>query len=284
VNPEIKRYLDEHGATYTPEALRKGLLDAGYDATAVDAALHDWAATRTGPHAGPDNRRTFGRWALRLHLAALVATFLLLALLKGTQGIGVALIGVGVLAVALLLGWAISSLIGRALLPRAGVTIALIVPAISALLLGGACFAIMNAAIAAPPHDGTVNLKIVAPFAFEGSGGAACYLDRGGYVQVLSYDLGTLDGRSVRASIDVFGTTPGEVKPAGEGLLTISLNSTASDETQVWSSSAGAQLTFDTSSGGGSGTIHYEGLPADATQPGAAQRPPISGSISWTCK
>jgi hypothetical protein len=284
LNPQIKRYLDEHGATYTPEALRKGLLDAGYDATEVHAALRDWAATRTGSHAGSDDRRTFGRWALRLHLAALVAVFLLLAALKGTQGIGVALIGVGVLAVALLIGWAISSLIGRALLPRAGVAIALIVPAISALVLGGACFALMNAAIAAPPHDGTVNLRINAPFAFEGSGGAACYLDGGGNVRVLSHDLGTLDGRPVTAFIDVYGTSSSGPNAAGRGLLTISLNSMGSDQTDAYSSTGAAQLTFDTSSDGRTGTIHYEGLAADATQPGAAQRPPISGSISWTCK
>lgn len=49
MNPGIKGYLDEHGTTYTPEALRKGLLDAGYDPNEVDAALAAFSAERATP-------------------------------------------------------------------------------------------------------------------------------------------------------------------------------------------------------------------------------------------
>jgi hypothetical protein len=46
MNPAIKRYLEDHGSTYTPEALRKGLLDAGYDPGEVEAALAAFASGR----------------------------------------------------------------------------------------------------------------------------------------------------------------------------------------------------------------------------------------------
>ena len=46
MDPAIKSYLDEHGATYTPEALRKGLLDAGHEPAAIDAALAAFASER----------------------------------------------------------------------------------------------------------------------------------------------------------------------------------------------------------------------------------------------
>ena len=61
----------------------------------------------------------------------------------------------------------ISSLIGRALLPRAGVIVALIVPAISALVLGGTCFALLNTAVGTPPARGLSSLEILAPQAFD---------------------------------------------------------------------------------------------------------------------
>lgn len=137
MNPDIKRYLDDHAATYTPQALRKGLLEAGHDPVAVDAAIREWQVGRNGG-SGPGDPRTFGRWAMLLHLGALVATFGVLVLLKGPAQAGVVLVGVGVLAVAMLIGWDISSMIGRSLL-GGGTTVALIVPGISALLLGGSC-------------------------------------------------------------------------------------------------------------------------------------------------
>jgi hypothetical protein len=221
VNPEIQRYIDEHGATYTPQALRKGLVEAGHDPAAVDAALRAWAEAHAGRGA-PDGGRTFGRWAVRLHLAALAATFLLLIAIKGVGVAGTALIGVAVLAVALLIGWAISSRIGRALLPRTGVVVALIAPAISALLLGGTCFGLLNVAIPTPPRQGSVHLQIDAPLAFDRSGSASCYVQGTGSVLINSAELGTLDGRIVITQVNVFGS--GKANPAGTTDLSISLN------------------------------------------------------------
>jgi hypothetical protein len=281
MNPEIKRYLDEHGATYTPEALRKSLAEAGYGADAVDAAMREWEAARSGASRNTEDRRTFGRWAVLLHLAALVATFVLLVLLKGVESIGLALLGAGVLAIALLIGWAISSGIGRALLPRAGVIGALIVPAISALLLGGACFGLMNAAITTPPRAGTVHLEIRTPLAFEGSGEADCYLNGG--VQVGSFDLGLVDGSRVTASVNWYGDSSAP-SPAGEADVTIYLEATSGTQAlRMYSTLPTTDLAVDASPDGRSGTVEFEGLAREAEGPDDTDLE-LAGSASWSCE
>jgi hypothetical protein len=282
VNPEIERYLDEHGATYTAEALRKELMEAGHDPVAIDAAMREWQARRTGG-IGSDDVRTFGRWAILLHLGALVVTFVVLLLLKGVGQAGVLLVGVGVLAVAMLIGWAISSMIGRALL-GGGTTVALIVPAISALLLGGSCFAMLNAAISAPPRAGILALEVAAPFSFDGSGAADCYV-RDGTVQVNSQDLGTLEGRAVYAYVSWYPDDPGAPGLAGGTQISISLAMNSETETpRSWSMSPDTQLVVEASADGLTGTAEFEDLASEVHGPGDEVPEPISGSVTWTCE
>jgi hypothetical protein len=282
VNPEIERYLDEHGATYTPEALRKGLLEAGYDQAAIDAAMWGWQARRTGG-IGSDDVRTFGRWAILLHLGALVTTFVALVFLKGAGQAGLILAGVGVLAVAMLVGWAISSMIGRALL-GAGTTIALIVPAISALLLGGSCFAMLNSALLAPPREGTLALEVSAPFSFDGSGAADCFV-RDGSVQVNSQDLGPMEGRAVYAYVYWYPEDPGTPGPADGTQISISLAANSESEApRSWSMSPDTQLVVEVSADGRIGTAEFEDLASEVHGPGDEAPEPISGSVTWTCE
>jgi hypothetical protein len=282
VNPEIERYLDEHGATYTPEALRKGLLEAGHDPEAIDAAMWGWQARRTGG-TDPDEARTFGRWAILLHLGALVATFVLLLFLKGVGQAGVLLVGIGVLALAMLIGWAISSMIGRALL-RGGTTVALIVPAISALLLGGSCFAMLNSAISAPPREGTLALEVSAPFNFDGSGAAECYVGDG-TVQVNSRDLGSLEGGDLYVYLSWYPEDPGAPGPAGGTQISISLASNPDTETpQSWSTSPDTQLVVEASADGLIGTAEFAELAPEIEFPSDDLPEPISGSVTWTCE
>lgn len=284
MNPDIKRYLDEHGATYTPEALRKGLLEAGYDPVAIDAAIQEWQAGRTGG-SGSEDRRTFGRWALWLHIGALAATFAVLVLLKGVEAAGIILMGVGVLAVAMLIGWAISSAIGRSLLPGAGTTIALIVPAVSAIALGGTCFALLNSTISAPPRDGTIDLEISAPFSFEGSGPADCYLGEGN-VQLNSQDLGALEGRPVSAFITWYAEgDPGRPAPVEGTQISISLGPILETERpRSWSMSPDTQLVVEASADGRIGSAEFEDLAPEIEFPDAEIPEPMSGSVSWTCE
>jgi hypothetical protein len=289
---KIKRYLDEHGATYTPEALRKGLLDAGYDPAEVDSALQAWQAERTGPQPDAEGRRTFSRWALWLHVAAVVAVFVLLVALKGTNSIGLALLGCAVLSVALLIGWAISSFIGRMLLPGTGAVVALIVPAISALALGGSCFALMSSAIGTPPRDGTVHLEILEPRAFEGDGSAFCYVASGNAgVEVSSQELGTLDGKTVSVSISWYGADSNVPKPADGTSMYVMLNTASpTGRPEFYGTIFSTRFEVDAAADNLSGTIRFEGLvpePMEAPE-GKTPRPtnldPISGSVSWACE
>ena len=289
MNPKIRRYLDDHGATYTPEALRKGLLDAGYDPAEVDAALSGWNAAEAGGR-DAQARRTFGRWALLLHVGALVAVFVLVVALKGTTAISTALLGCAVLGVALVIGWAISSLIGRALLPGTGALIALIVPAISAILLGGSCFALLASAIGTPPRQGTVDLEIDAPLAFEGSGAANCYIG-GGLVGIevsSSQPLGTLDGREVTVYLSWYGDSAApEPAPAPQTTVSVLFNPTnAADFPESYSAIFSSRFDADVAPGSLSGTITFNGLalePGEAT-PTTAPPETISGTVSWDCE
>lgn len=285
MNPDIKRYLDEHGATYTPEALRKGLLDAGYDPAEVDAALGAWQAERAAPQP-TEGQRTFGRWALWLHVGALVAMVVLLVALRGYNAIGLAVIGAVVLAIALLIGWAISSLIGRVLLPHTGPVIALIVPAFSAIALGGSCFALMYNSIQPPPTDGTLQLEILAPRTFEGSGAAACFINEGPVgVQVNSENVGTLDGRRVGVYVNWYSNDPNVPTPAERTVLSVIVNpESETDPYQEFNVIFSTTLVVDAADDGLTGTVEFEGLTADPGEIPSASPEMISGSVSWICE
>jgi hypothetical protein len=288
MNPEIKAYLDEHGATYTPEALHRALVDAGHDPATVDLALREWQANRAGSDHSKEDRRTFGRWAFALHLGALVAMFALVVLLKGTTAIGLAVIAAFVLGIALLIGWAISSLIGRALLPRVGLMIALIVPLISALALSGTCVALMNASIPTPPRNGSMQLQILPPRTFDGTGVAACYLrEGGGGVEVNSQELGTLDGKGVGVNLSWYGDGSSSPKDLSRTFLSIFLNSSSETELpESYSTVPSTRLEVRAAADSLSGTMQFEGLAAEPIErpAGEATPEPISGSVSWTCE
>lgn len=155
---EIRHYLDEHGTTYTPDALRGGLLTAGFDAAEVDAALQEWTSERARAAGGKDDRRNFGKWSLLIYLGALVVVFALTVLLNGTET-GLAIIGAVVLGFFLLVAWGASTLLGHLLVPRVGLGFALLVPLVFALGLGGTCLAIMDGMTPTPPTPGTVELR-----------------------------------------------------------------------------------------------------------------------------
>lgn len=284
MNPEIKRYLDEHGATYTREALRKGLLDAGYDPGEVDAALSGW---NPADAPGPDMqaRQTFGKWALWLHVGALVAVFVLLVALKGTTAVGTALFGCAVLGVFLVIGWAISSLIGRALLPATGAWVALVVPAISAVVLGGSCFALLSSAIGTPPRDGTVHLEITEGLTFDGSGPASCYVGDGS-VQINSQSLGSVDGRNVILFVSWYPESdPATPAPVGGAQISMSLEqSSENDGLRAWSMSPDTQVTVEASPDGRVGTAEFQDLAPEVENPTDPAPEPISGTVSWECE
>ena len=290
MDPGIKRYLDEHGATYTPDALRRGLLDAGYDAVTVSAALKEWQGEQAAKRPDREDQRTFSRWAVRLHLAALVATFVAMLVLKGTPNLGLIVLAAVVLGVTLIIGWAVSSLFGRMLMPRAGVGVALVLPAISALALGGTCFALINASVREPPRPATVHLTLLAPLVFEGSGAADCYVEGGGNgVQVNSRDLGAHDGKAVSVYFSWY-RTPDLALPAhaSDASVSVLLEPPPADGKlpEAYSTIFSTRITVDAAADALSGTMKFEGLIAEPTGPSPPESPaePISGSVTWACE
>jgi hypothetical protein len=139
MKPEIDAYLREHGSKYTTDALRQQLIAAGHDVAEVDAALREAGATHGAQLSESGGRRgRFWLWAIGLHVGALaVATVWILNGATSQTYVGIAVV---VLGIVLLIGLGISGLIGRALLGR-GMGVAVVVPLISALLLGGSCMA-----------------------------------------------------------------------------------------------------------------------------------------------
>jgi hypothetical protein len=137
MRPEIEAYLREHGARYTTEALRRQLIAAGYDPADVDTALRESEAARASSVAEIRSLRArFWRWAIGLHVAALLVATVWMLLGQTSPGyVGLAAL---VLGFALFIGLWISGTIGRALVGK-GLAVALVVPLISALLLGGTC-------------------------------------------------------------------------------------------------------------------------------------------------
>ncbi|MEP6468133.1 MAG: hypothetical protein ABJC24_00015 [Chloroflexota bacterium] len=288
---EIRRYLEEHGATYTPDALRGGLLEAGYDPAEVDAALGTWATERAQAGGGQDDRRSFGKWSLLIYLGALLAVFLVTVPLNGTEP-GLAVIAAVVLGVFLLIAWGVSSLLGRLLVPRVGL-LALVLPLAFALGLGGTCLAIMDGMTPERPTAGTVELRIEPPLSFTGSGTAACFVELDGRSSSLSAEnLGEIEGRTVAVTVDNFAVTsqpiasPEPVSGPDAPSLFITLSPTSdTDRGFGYSTIFNTRLVFQSSTDGRSGTVTFEGLaPEPGGEPGVVPTDPISGTVTWTCE
>lgn len=144
MDPRIDDYIREHAGTYTREAIRAQLIAAGHDPGRVDAALDqselapvtDIPATAAKP-TGP-----YWRWALAIQLVTLVVVTAWVA--AGSDPHGYWSAAAVFLGVSLLVGLAITGSLGRALLPRTGLVVALLLPLASALLLGGVCLNMMG--------------------------------------------------------------------------------------------------------------------------------------------
>ena len=299
MRPEIKRYLDENGAKYTSDELRSALLQVGHDPAEVDEALREWESEHAGAFAGEESRRRFRRWTIWLHVGALAVVFVLLLISFGAQPSGAAnaALVTGVLGVLLLVGWYLSWLIGRRLLPRTGIAIALIIPLISALGLGGSCLALMGGISGGPaPQPGTagsMKLHIEPPVSFDGAGGATCQGNQGvAGSSVSAGELGTLDGAIVSVTVEVLpsGGAPDLPQPSGSGqalMLSITLYGAKDGGPQTgWLVGPETQLSTDIAADGLTGNVAFKDLmPAETGGPAVPVGAlPISGSVSWTCQ
>ena len=308
MDPRIADYIARHHGTYTREAIRQQLIEAGHDPADIDAT---WAALFTPD---PDEEAVAGEgfWPrFFLFLIGLnVAVFLLVALSTG-MFVNLAAGGgflAGIFAVALgigaLIAWGIVAAVGPAKLGRTtALVIGGLIPLVFALLIGGSCYALASAIgpPPPPPHEGVMEVEIEAPMRFSGSGAAYCQIqpDGSGFsIYPQEVGLGTIDGRELHASVDSFSNVVGPgggpaPAPAASGESDRSVNvyvslfsRSESDPPREWFVSPDTQLEIDADPDGLSGTVTFEGLEAGVFEepvPTDVESEAMSGTISWSC-
>ena len=146
MDPTIRRYLDEHGATYTPQALRKGLLDAGHDPAAVDAALAAFSSERSATSAGPRPARAYVWSVFWIGAVAILAlTGLLFSVNRNPDKVLViSLFGAILLGGYLVVGYFLARWMSRHLVPSSAIGwmgAIVLAPIVFFLIAYGACAA-----------------------------------------------------------------------------------------------------------------------------------------------
>jgi hypothetical protein len=284
MNPKIEDYLRRNGAKYTTKALRGQLLEAGYGAAEIDAALQETEVARA-PHLAKTKALRLQFWVVAwvVNFVVLVAVT---ALVGSNTYAGAVFI---VLGIVMLLGLGISGTIGSAFLPGRGLLFALAVPVVVALLLGGACFAMMQPGSGtgmepSTRYPGRMTLQIDAPLAFTGSGAATCETLTDLF-SVTADDLGSIG----EMPVSVFMNGPGSplVQP-GDGERKVYVEVRVSEANPkggyvfgVPSMEEGVPMR---PADGASGTIDLHGLQQFLTGASPLEgQDSISGTITWTC-
>jgi hypothetical protein len=292
---EIQGYLAEHGTRYTPEALRQALLDAGFEATEVDAALLEWTAQSASAKAPAEERRRLWLFTLGIHVAVLLAIAALSLAIGSFREYGG--LATGILAVVLLVGAGVSGLVGRTMLQSNSLTVALVVPVVSALLIGGSCLAFGGPYVLRPPQPaptaGTMDLRFLPPGDFQGSGRAICQAYRDGLgFSVSAENLGTFQGGRVGVSIDASGPPNPVASPApafgtwDQYSLYISSAPPGEDVVPIdYATLPNSSLELRAAPDGRSGTVEFRALQPlyEGAVPSGLGSEPISGTISWRC-
>ena len=306
MDPRIEEYIRANRRTYTREAIRQQLIEAGHDPAAIDATWEMLHAPDPD-EAGVAGEGFWGRFFLVL-LGINVAVLLLVALGTGMLGnlpaYGVVLI---VLAVALgigaLISWGIVAAVGPEKLGRTtAMVVGAVVPAVFAVLIGGTCYALIGAIGPPPPPaiNGTIEVDVQGAFEYAASGQATCQpqADGRGFF-VYSQGLPALDDREVMVSVNRFsagpeppaeGPTPApEPGAADPGELSIHITLIPLEEPAEevpppieWSNQPGSEIDGDIASNGLSGSITFSGLrPIDFGEPLPSGQ--LDGSVTWTC-
>ena len=285
MNPKIEDFLRENGAEYTTKALRGQLLEAGYEATEIDAALRETEAARAPQLAKTRALRSqFWTVAWVFNFVVLIAVSALVSTSSPYAGPTFIVLGI-----VMLLGVAISGTIGSAFLPGRGLLFALAFPVVLALILGGTCFAMMQpgSGSSGPKtmmYAGTMQLRVDPPLVFSGSGSAVCQVFQDGYFSV-NASVGSIDGHEVNVSVNSAGEINGSVPTSRDDrsvVVTISILNIPGD-----ASSYGKGIDpfpMQIAADGLSGTTIFAGLEKQNTGSGTTLGPDsMDGTVSWTC-
>jgi hypothetical protein len=313
MDPRIEEYIRANRRTYTREAIRQQLIDAGHDPAAIDATWEMMHAPDPD-EAGVAGEGFWGRFFLflvGLNVAVLVLVGLGTGMLGSLQAYSVVLI---VLAVALgigaLISWGIVAAVGPEKLGRTtAMVIGAVVPVVFALLIGGTCYALVGAIGPPPPPpiEGVMDVSLGEPLNFEATGPTSCqaFAESQGF-NVFSQNLGIVDGREVTVSVGSFniggpadGPTPAPAEPGVEpgtdpenersvNVVLVPTTETEANAPREWSVGGGTRIEMDAASDGLSGTVTFTGLePFEAVapvEPGQAPEGSLDGTISWTCE
>lgn len=272
--PEIDAYLRQNADRYTSDALRAALVDAGHDPAAVDAALAEWRTRRT---TATDERDRFWRFTWLFHGLALFVVVVLVAVASGDYIMrGVWPIVAAILAIVLLLGVALSGLIGgRLLLPRTGLAWALVVPVASALLIGGTCYAMTGGfGVGAPPApNGNASLHLEQPELIDASGPAHCQAPESveGY-SIYADEMETERG-PLTVSLDAHGGAPD---------LYLAFASGRNGRPPQFSVNPGSVVTIAPNSDRLHGSVEFQGL-GGVGEDGLPAAETASGRFAWDC-
>ena len=288
MDPRIADYITANRKKYTRQAIRQQLIDAGHDPAEVDRT---WAALEAPDADAVIGERFWGRFGLIL-VGVNVAVFVLVGLLTGM--LAYAIDGAGpilpvVLAVALALGallaWGIVAMTGPAKMsPTTALVVGIAIPLVFALLIGGACYAMVGA-IGPPPRQGTMELAVEGPGDISGEGTATCYVGQagGGFsvfgqregIPYVTVDINTfpLDGGPATNQVTNLLVSVSPVLETDPGAMYSNMNGTA-------------QLDAQVTGEGLAGTVTFTDLPSDQSGPEfqGPDEDPISGTVSWSCE
>ena len=137
MKPEIKSYFEEHPDQPRPDQ-RQALLAAGHSSVEVDDAFQEWDRGQA-----PVKTATFDRWAMIFYIVGAVWVAYWLLILPDTIAEGKAVPAFLATAAVLVVGWLVSTFIGRRLLPSIGLW-ALVLPFLTAMVITFGMFNVMG--------------------------------------------------------------------------------------------------------------------------------------------
>ena len=282
MDPRIADFIAEHRGTYTREAITQQLLDAGYSREAIDAT---WKVLDT-----PDPDDTAGEafWP-RFFLILVGINAAVIAVVGLTTGaffsserlgyIGILLVA---MAIGALIAWGIVAAVGPSRLGRTTATvIGVAIPLIFALLIGGACYALLSA-LGPPSRSGTMQLEIDGRADLSGTGTANCTVRSPTNFDVFGQRSGE---RFVSFSVNAI---PGEAQALDVSVFIVREPASETDRGEAWSTYApvgGASVQTEVGRDGLEGTVTFADLPSDQSgeEFEGPDPEPISGTQSWSC-
>src|SRR5688500_1867593 len=174
MDPRIADFIRANRETYTRQAMREQLINAGHDPAAIDAT---WAALEAPDPDAVVGEGFWGRFWLFL-IGLNVAVFLLVFLLTGMVNSVVLAVVLGIaLSIGALIAWAIVVATGPAKMGRTtAMAIGGVIPLIFALLIGGSCYALVGVigTPPPPPNSGVMELRNGPLHELQGSGSDDC--------------------------------------------------------------------------------------------------------------